>query len=365
MEQVKVSIIVPVYNAENYLDRCIRSLANQTLQNIEIILVDDSSTDSSLKICQGAAEKDNRFVVIHKENEGAGLARSAALSAAKGEYIGFVDSDDFVEVDMFQRLSEKADEYSADLVISGVIFEDGNMFSEAGNRQIKAYFEKDTLFETEDDLKKLKMGIVGALPGDSDDSKYGMGIWKNLFKNDIIKKNNLRFQSERKILSEDALFLIEYIGCIETAIGIKESFYHYCRNGASVSKAYSRDRFQKTVAFVEQVENRFIKDIKQEEYQIYIDRFWQAMCRVTCSQEILHSAEQKNKYPVLRKTLSEICTHPLTVRALTSYPIRTLPFMHRIFAFCMKNHLYFALKILVELRNSRRIYVFFNNRTNL
>lgn len=351
MEQVKVSIIVPVYNAENYLERCIHSLANQTIQNIEVILVDDSSTDSSLSICRKAAEEDRRFVVIHKENEGAGLARNAALAVAKGEYIGFVDSDDFVEADMFQTLLDKAHGYNADLVISGVIFEDGNMFREIGDCRKKTFFEKDTLFETEEELKELMMGIVGALPGDADDSKYGMSIWKNLFKSNIIKENKICFQSEREILSEDALFLIDYIACIQRAIGIKEAFYHYCRNGTSISKAYKSDRFDKSLVFVDQVEKRFEKRIDPKEYHIYLDRFWQAMCRVICSQEIVYAGEQKKPYSLLRKTLADLCTHPLSVRALTNYPIATLPFKQRIFAYCIKNHLYFALKLLVELRS--------------
>ena len=96
MSQPKVSIIVPVYNAEKYLDRCISSLRNQTLEDIEIILVDDSSTDASLKLCKKYAEEDPRIKVIHKVNEGAGMARNAALEIASGEYIGFADSDDFV-----------------------------------------------------------------------------------------------------------------------------------------------------------------------------------------------------------------------------------------------------------------------------
>ena len=234
MSQPKVSIIVPVYNAEKYLERCIKSLKIQSLDNIEIILVDDSSTDSSHKICNKAAEEDSRIKVIHKENEGAGMARNAALNIATGEYIGFVDSDDYVERDMFKTLCEKAEKYGSDLVMSGVMFVDGNMFSEDGECIQKRYFEDDTHFETEEELKKLRMGIVGALPEDADDSKYGMSIWKNLFRTDVIKQNNIIFQSEREILSEDALFMIDYISCIKKATGIFEAFYNYCRNENSI-----------------------------------------------------------------------------------------------------------------------------------
>lgn len=351
MPQPKVSIIVPVYNAEKYLERCISSLRNQSLEDIEIILIDDSSTDSSLEICNKAAEEDFRIKVIHKVNEGAGMARNAALKIATGEYIGFADSDDFVEKDMFETLYEKAIKYSSDLVMSGVLFVDGNMFSQQGECIRKNYFDKDTHFDTGEELKKLRMGIVGALPEDEDDSKYGMSIWKNLFRNEIIKKNNILFESEREMLSEDALFMLDYISCIKKATGINEAFYNYCRNEGSISKSYKKDRFEKSIVFVNEVQKRFEKDIAPEEYQIYIDRFWQAMCRVLCSQEIMYATDNNIKFTDLRKRLGDVCTHTLTVRALGSYPIRKLPLKQRVFAYAMKYRLYFLLKLLVGLRN--------------
>jgi len=350
VSQPKVSIIVPVYNVEKYLERCINSLRNQTLENIEIILVDDSSTDFSLDICNKAAEEDSRIKVIHKVNEGAGKARNAALEIADGEYIGFVDSDDFVEKDMFKTLCEKAEKYGSDLVLSGVMFVDGNMFSEKGECVCKEYFDKDTQFDTEQSLKELRLGIVGAVPEDSDDSKYGMSIWKNLFRHEIIKKNNIVFQSEREMLSEDALFMIDFISCIRKATGIKEAFYNYCRNGESISKSYKKDRFEKSLVFVNEVEKRFKKDINSEEYQPYIHRFWQAMCRVLCSQEIMHATDNKVKRCDLNKRLKEICTHSLTVETLKAYPIGKLPLKQAVFAFGVKHRLYFLLKILVGLR---------------
>lgn len=349
--QPKVSIIVPIYNAEKYLERCINSLKNQTLKDIEIILVDDSSTDSSLGICNMAAAEDARIKVIHKVNEGAGRARNAALEIATGEYIGFVDSDDFVDTDMFKTLYEKAVKYNSDLVMSGVLFVDGNMFSEKGECIRKTYFDKDTHFETKESLKKLKMGIVGATPDDSDDSKYGMSIWKNLFRHEIIKKNNIVFESEREMLSEDALFMIDYISCIEKATGICEAFYNYCRNEVSISKSYKKDRFEKSLVFVNEVEKRFKKDITSQEYQVYIDRFWQAMCRVLCSQEIMYAMDNNIKYTDLKKRLKEVCNHNLTVRALKSYPIGKLPLKQRVFAYGIKYRLYFLLKLLVGLRS--------------
>ena len=347
MSQPKVSIIVPVYNAEEYLDRCINSLRNQSIDEIEIILVDDSSTDLSLEICKKAAEEDSRIKVIHKINEGAGKARNAGLEVATGEYIGFVDADDFVEEDMYKTLCAKAEEYGSDLVMSGVLFVDGNMFSQSGECIRKTYFDKDTHFETKESLKRLRMGIVGATPEDSDDSKYGMGTVKNLFKNEIIKKNKIAYKSERDVFSEDALFMIDYISCIEKATGIPEAFYNYCRNGNSLSKSYKKDRFEKSLVF----EKRFAKDIKPDTYKVYIHRFWQAMCRVMCSQEIMYAVENNVKYADLKKRLKAVCTYSLTQSALKSYPISSLPLMQRVFAYTVKYRMYLLMKVLVILRS--------------
>lgn len=351
MTRPKVSIIVPVYNVEKYLLRCINSLKNQTLQDIEIILVDDGSTDSSPQMCDREAEQDYRIKVIHKVNEGAGKARNAALEIARGEYIGFVDSDDFVEDEMFDTLYKKAKEYESDLVLSGYFSVDGIMFSEKGTCVRKTYFDKDTHFETEEELKRLRLGIVGALPGDTDDSKYGMSIWKNLFRNEIIKQNNIKFESEREMFSEDAMFMVDYISYIKKATGIYEAFYNYCRNGESISKSYKKDRFEKILVFVNEVEKRLKRDIESKEYQIYINRFWQAMCRVLCSQEVMHAKEHNIKFGELKKRLEVVCTHSLTVRTLNSYPIDKLPFKQRVFAYGMKYRWYFLLKVLVGLRN--------------
>ena len=351
MSQPKVSIIVPVYNVEKYLERCINSLKNQSLTDIEIILVDDGSTDSSLEICNKMAGEDLRIKVIHKVNEGAGKARNTGLESATGEYIGFVDSDDFVEEDMYKTLFEKAEKYGSDLVMSGVLFVNGNMFKEDGECVRKIYFDKDTHFETEESLKKLRMGIVGATPDDIDDSKYGMGTVKNLFKNEIIKKNNIMYKSERELFSEDALFMIDYISCIKKATGIPKAFYNYCRNEDSISKSYRKDRFEKGLVFVDEVEKRFKKDIEPDDYKMYIYRFWQALCRVLCSQEIMHAADNNVKYSELKKRLKMVCNHSLTVNSLKFYPINKLPLKQRIFAYAVKYRMYLLMRVLVQLRS--------------
>lgn len=346
----KVSIIIPVYKTEKYLSRCLDSLTNQTLSEIEIILVDDASPDNCPSLCDEAAQKDFRIRVIHKENEGAGMARNSGLEIARGEYIGFVDSDDYVDLRMYESLYSAAVKHNADLVISGVCFVDGNMFGKAGERIEKNYFDEDTLFESEEDIKKLLLGIVGALPNEPDDSKYGMSVWKNLFKREVIEKNCLKFLSEREIMTEDALFMLDYIGCIKKAAGIKGAYYNYCRNEDSISKAYKEDRLEKSIVFLDEVEKRLKLHIPEDSYRLHLDRLIQAFARVICSQEIMYAEDNKIEFSSLRKRLKTICTSPNIAYALKKYPWYKLPLKQAVFAFTVKYKLFFLQKIMVVLR---------------
>ena len=119
----KVSVIVPVYNVEKYLDRCMQSLLNQTLKDIEIIMVDDGSPDNCPKMCDDYAKQDSRVKVIHKKNAGLGLARNSGLEVATGEYVAFVDSDDFTDVDAYRSLYENAQKRNADVVYAGFLMQ--------------------------------------------------------------------------------------------------------------------------------------------------------------------------------------------------------------------------------------------------
>lgn len=139
MESPKITIIVAVYNTEKYLNKCVESIVNQTYQNLEIILVNDGSTDSCLVICNEYVERDKRVKVIHKTNGGQGSARNLALEAVTGEWIGFVDSDDWIDVDMYEFLLTKASTENADIVECGwkKVMMDGNIeFSKRLNNRI-------------------------------------------------------------------------------------------------------------------------------------------------------------------------------------------------------------------------------------
>lgn len=350
MTQPKVSIIVPVYNTEKYLRRCVDSMVKQTMQDLEIILVDDGSREPCAKLCDELAELDARIKVIHKVNAGAGFARNTGLEVAAGEYIGFVDSDDYIEPEMYENLYEAAVRYDADLVLSGTCFVGGNTFSKENEYLSKPCFEKDTVFEKED-IQNLLLGVVGALPHEPDDSRYGVGVWKNIFRHALIQERGISFLSERTIMSEDTLFMIDFIKQTDRAVGIPGAYYCYCRNEDSFSKSYNSTRFEKNIVFFKELEKHIADAVPKETYKIYLDRLTQGYARVLCSQEVAHARDQKIPYRTLRKQLKKICTEERLKNVLKSYPWYRLPVKQAVFAFAMKYRLYFLQKIMVLLRD--------------
>ncbi len=214
-ENPKVSVIVPVYNTEQYLKRCLDSLLNQTLKDIEIICVDDGSTDKSPKILDEYAFQDNRILVIHKENSGAGESRNCGLDVAHGKYVCFVDSDDWIDVDFIEKLFLKAN-------INNLDFVKGNVFLEYPKSRLLSNLHKEI-------HKQLALGknIACCLSRD---------WWSILYKKEIIEKYNLKFTNSH--LGEDTLFLISYVCRTRKFDLIDDTYYHYFQRTNSLVHTY-------------------------------------------------------------------------------------------------------------------------------
>lgn len=236
-----VSIVVPVYNAHKYLYRCVKSITDQTYKNLEIILVDDGSHDNSPKLCDKWAEKDSRIKAVHQKNMGAGIARNTGLNNATGEYILFVDSDDYLSETAVDECVSNAKEHNSDAVIfAQTIFHD-----DKSDRVIKLTAPKEE-FEREAVRNELlpKMFTYGM--------DIGISVWAKMFKLNIIAENNIRFLSEREYYSEDALFVLEYFSKINKATVINKNMYFYYSNDNSLSKTYQEDREKKLNNFLQQ-----------------------------------------------------------------------------------------------------------------
>lgn len=208
-----ISVIIPVYKVEKYLDRCVNSVINQTYKNLEIILVDDDSPDNCPRLCDEWAKKDSRIKVFHIENKGVSNARNIGMENATGDYIGFVDSDDYIEKDMFESLINDMADTSCEISVCGYQINDG--ISED---------DKDNIVKSVSQTEALRLIAQG-------DYKYGV-IWNKLYKASLIKD----IKMPPLVCCEDLVF--NYYA-FKKALHIVESDkkkYHYMQNQDSVTK---------------------------------------------------------------------------------------------------------------------------------
>lgn len=232
-----VSVIVPVYNVELYLDRCLHSLLTQSLTNIEIILVDDGSPDKCPQICDIYAGKDQRIKVIHKLNAGLGEARNSGLEIATGEYIAFVDSDDYVESNMYETLYHVAINRQCDIVYSGFKKE----ISKGKFLQVR---ETENIIQYEkDDIKNIIPDFIASPPYARQEYKYEMSVWHSIYKFDVIKKNKIKFISEREYVSEDIVFQVDMLLHVNSIVFIPDLLYVYCFNTMSLTKSLDLGKY--------------------------------------------------------------------------------------------------------------------------
>lgn len=240
MQEPKVSVVVPVYNAERYLDRCITSIVDQTYRNLEIILVDDGSPDRSPKLCDEWAEKDRRIKVLHKENAGAGMARNTGIDHAGGQYILFVDSDDYIDLTTVEKCVMEAKATGADAVMFGRC-----TVSPAGEVTKKPIVTKEYRFEGVSVREEVLPGLFVYEKG------IGISSCDKMLKLSILKDFNIRFYSERELISEDAYFVLELFAHLSSVSILPENLYYYFQNENSFSRTYDSKRQDLNDRFLE------------------------------------------------------------------------------------------------------------------
>lgn len=219
-----ISIIVPVYKVEKYLPKCIESILNQTYKDFELVLIDDGSPDDCPQICDEYAAKDERIIVIHQKNRGVSAARNAGLNIAKGEYIGFVDSDDFIEPKMYELMLQAIQNNQVDLAVCGYDYvdEDGIVTRPYNNKEDEIITQKEVLKRYFDMPPSIRLGV-----------------WNKLFKNDLLQ--GIYFTEGIKG-AEDAEFLGKYLQSVKKAVVVHKPLYRNCeRQGSATRGALKAD----------------------------------------------------------------------------------------------------------------------------
>lgn len=259
-----ISIILPIYNVGNYLARCLDSLLSQNYPQVEIILVNDGSKDDSLAICQQYAAKDSRIVIIDKENEGVAIARNVGMEAATGEYITFVDPDDWVEPEMYQSLMTHLKKWDAPICLC-------NFYKDTKRKSQPKLFEfENECLENEEIAEKLINDMIGMpdlLP------KYGMvmgSVWRGLYNRQFIEENHLRFVPKLTIM-EDLVFMVQVLlKCQKVAID-SGVWYHYVQHASSALHSYNHQLWEDQVVVYEHLERSLQEANLEDEMRNRLD----------------------------------------------------------------------------------------------
>ncbi len=234
-----ISVIVPAYNVEQYIARCLDSITGQTYTNIEVMVIDDGSSDGTAQICDDRALKDDRIVVVHKKNEGVAAARNTALDAIKGELVAFCDADDYFEPDMLSRLSEAMTEYKADMVCCGYYEEFIDHTVKCGIGSGTAEYNRHEAFE-----EYFKMG-----------GRIGSGCW-----NKLIRKSALEGVRYKKyIVGEDVEMLSHAVGNCNRVVCLDYAGYHYVHRDDSATQLLFRKENMDIIRVMEEMSS-YIND---------------------------------------------------------------------------------------------------------
>lgn len=330
MSVPKISIIIPCYKVEKYLDRCVKSVVNQTLRDIEIILVDDCSPDGVPQLCDDWIQKDNRIKVIHKMvNQGLGFARNTGLEVAKGDYVAFVDADDYVEEDMYDKLYNEAIASDSDIVFCGMKQE-----RTQGNFVLVRDFEEKKIF-TKAELQELSIRYFDPKVG----RRLIMSVWHSIYRRSLI--SDIRFYSEREVCSEDLPFQVMAINKANSVSYIPDALYYYCFNTNSLSHSFD---FKKCFRFYNLVNKILSYYPREQQYHLW-NYFFQS-----CIGMIRGLIRAKHKYRDKIHSLKLLTDNDEIVAILVSqYRRMTLNRMSRLYYYCITRHCNYGLYVIAYI----------------
>ena len=251
MNKPKISIVIPVYNAEKFLNKCVDSILSQTFENIECILVDDGSEDNSGAICDEFAQKDKRVRVIHKENEGVSVARSTGIKEALGEYVGFVDADDYLAPEMCAEMNRIASEKNYDIIMFDTYIVDSeNKTENLPTDSIDLLPESCEL--TKNDIYPMLLRFMAGV------------VWRCVYNKEFLEKNSISFPTALP-MSEDRIFNLIAMGSCEKMYFYKEPLYYYINYGVSAVRTARKNFFDIALK---------TNEIMQE----VLEKYWNAEC---------------------------------------------------------------------------------------
>lgn len=338
-KSIKVSVVVPMYNVETYIRECVDSILNQTLEDIEVILVDDGSPDHCGEIAEEYARKDSRVKVIHQENAGLGPARNTGISRAIGEYIGFVDSDDWVRPEMFEKLYAVAKENNSDIVIGG-------------HREYLDGIEHDyyphplggQTYGTINDIRRLRVLLYGRDLNDFNPEPFPMRVWTSIYRSSMLLDGSVWFEN---VMSEDTIFNLDAYKEAKKISFTKDADYCY-RMGDhySITRSFSKNTLTKYTYFL----NRLYSKALLEKSEDCVQRVKRTA--IAYSRMYIYTLLNSNlKWREKKFFFSEFVKSDFFTCYCLSYPLVSLPPMQRAFQNQLNKRRFFFTVLLMKMRS--------------
>ena len=345
-EQPQVSIIVPVYNVENYIERCLNSLVNQTFKDIEIITINDGSTDKSLELLNKYAKEDIRISVIDLGDEGVSYCRNLGIEKANGKYIMFVDSDDWIDSSMVEVMYKKAEENKLDLVMCSYIRE----FKDHSKEKI-FNLPQEIIYKEDKVKNELLRKLVGPIKEELSNPEMldALGtVWGKLYRADILKENKIKFVDLKEIGSaEDTLFNIFTFNYLSKVMFLNKHMYHYWRdNPKSVTSQYNPKLKEQRKVFFKYISD-FIKENNFE--QVFEEALNNRICTSVLGLGLIECSKN-NKISRINKikNIKIIINEEYIRNAYKNLELRFFSIHWRIFYFFIKNKMSFCSYLMLS-----------------
>lgn len=329
----KISIVIPCYNVEQYIEQCLNSILNQSYQDFEIICVNDGSTDCTLEILENYRSKDKRIKVVDQENKGLSESRNIGFKWATGDFIMFVDGDDWLEMDCL----EKTGNFTFDLVC----FSYNRIFK----NQIQPRIFNFSGEYKSSDIQRRMIGLTNDELKEPEQANTLVTAWAKIYRKEIIQKNDLYFHNTKEVGTEDLLFNIEYLeNCTGKTLIIDHPYYNYLRhNSNSLTTLYKPFLFSQWT-----VMHQKIFEIVKPKKQLFHDAFYN---RVALSIIGLGLNEMENKEGFLAqiKNLSIIVNNPLYKKSYQKLPFKYFSVHWRILFIMTKYRVVFPIYVLIKM----------------
>ena len=346
MELGLVTVVVPIYKTEKYLDRCISSIVNQTYQKLEILLIDDGSPDNCPQMCDAWAERDSRICVIHKENEGLGMARNSGIENASGEYICFFDSDDYVALETIDKAYHLAKEQSADIVVFG----NDRVNAKGVTVKHNVPSAPKQCYRVNEVQKLFLPDLIDNKHRDAQIRNVCLSACMCLISMDLVRREKWSFVSEREIISEDSYSLIWLYQFVSSVALLPEALYYHCENSSSLTQVHREDRFLQLKRFYEKSRELATQAVYYNEVKVSVSALFLSLLISAMKQIVAANIDSKKKYSELLYILKDQSVQ----KALSDVAFRVYGKGRRILFFLMRKkccgwcHLLLVIRIIAD-----------------